>query len=66
MERSRSQDSSGRWLAGRLVDRSRRGLVKQLAERDEHLDGNGPGDQLVDGCKRTRVRKAKINTSGCP
>jgi hypothetical protein len=47
-----------------LVDRSRRWLAKQLVERKEHPHGSG--DQLVDGCKRTRVRKAKINTSGCP
>ena len=53
MERSRSQDCSWHWLVERLVDRSRRGAGKQLAERGEHLDGNGPRGQLVEGCKRT-------------
>ena len=51
MERSRSQDCSWHWLVERLVDRSRRGAGKQLAERGEHLDGNGPRGQLVEGCK---------------
>ena len=36
-----SQDISKYWLVDRLVDRGRRWQGKRLAERCEHLGGNG-------------------------
>jgi hypothetical protein len=57
MERSRSQDCSWHWLVERLVDRSRRGAGKQLAERGEHLD------QGVNWWKGVKGRDVEDGTS---